>query len=216
MKGIENAEISNDYNLINSRAIGDYCRSISHKFNTEELAVLVYRNNSMTIKEKIKKYTDLLNNYSDMEVIERINCEHYDSVKTMIKEEILRLNDLYKKIILDDSDSICVWTEYNKSTLRYEHNSDINHTFRTYKEAYEDIQNYIEEYDDTISFQIVKKYFSKDEQIYARFLVENKKIKLINIENNTDILNIDQIFLNIPTPFKKGDILISKSKSMFN
>ena len=76
MKYIEKAEISDDYSLINSRAIGAYCRSISHKFNTEELAVLVYRNNRMTIEEKIKKYTDLINNYSDMEVIERINYEN--------------------------------------------------------------------------------------------------------------------------------------------
>ena len=212
----EKTEIKDDYNLINSRAIGDYCRSIKHKFNTEELAVLVYRNKRMTIEEKIEKYTDLINNYPDMEVIERINCKHYDSVKTMIKEEIQRLNTEYKELTQDDSDSICVWTEYNKSTLRYEHNSDIKNTFRTFKEAFEDIQNYIEEYDDTISFQITKKYFNKNKEIYARYIVENKKIKLINIENSRDILDIDQIFLNIPTPFKKGDILVSKSRSMFN
>lgn len=66
-------EINDDYNLINSKTIGDYCRSIKHKFNTEELAVLIHRNNRMTIKEKIERYTDLINNYPDMEVIERVN-----------------------------------------------------------------------------------------------------------------------------------------------
>lgn len=212
----EKTELKDEYNLINSRAIGDYCRSIKHKFNTEELAVLVYRNKRMTIEEKIEKYTDLINNYSDMEVIERINCKHYDSVKTMIKEEIQRLNTVYKELTQDESDSICVWTEYNKSTLRYDHNSDMKNTFKTFKETFEDIQNYIEEYDDTISFQITKKYFNKNKEIYARYVVENKKIKLVNIENNVDILDIDQIFLNIPTPFKKGDILVSKSRTMFN
>lgn len=172
----------------------------------------------MNIKEKIEKYTDLINNYPDMEVIERINCKHYDSVKTMIKEEIQRLNTLYKELTEDNSDSICVWTEYNKSTLKYEHNSDIKNTFKTYKEAYEDIQDYIEEYNDTISFQITKKYFDKEnKEIYARYIVENKKIKLIDIlENSNDFLDIDSIFLNLPTPFKKGDVLISKSRTMFN
>ena len=72
----EKVELNDDYNLINSRAIADYCRSIKHKFNTEELAVLVYRNNRMSIIEKINKYNDLIKNYPDMEVIERINCEH--------------------------------------------------------------------------------------------------------------------------------------------
>ncbi len=214
----EKTELKDDYNLINSRAIGNYCRSIKHKFNTEELAVLVYRNNRMTIEQKIEKYTDLINNYPDMEVIERINCKHYDSVKTMIKGEIQRLNTLYEELIRDNSDSICTWTEYNKTTLRYECNTDLRHTFKTYKEAYEDIQKYIEEYNDTISFQITKKYFNKEnKEIYAKYLVENKKIKLIDIlENNNNYLDIDSIFLNLPTPFKKGDILVSKSRSVFN
>ena len=40
------------YELINSRAIREYCRKIEHKFNTEELAVLIYRNKKMNIEQK--------------------------------------------------------------------------------------------------------------------------------------------------------------------
>ena len=47
-----------NYVLINSKAIGDYCRKIKYQFNTEELAVLVYRNKKMDIFEKISKYQD--------------------------------------------------------------------------------------------------------------------------------------------------------------
>ncbi len=39
----EKGEIRDNYDLINSKAIGDYCRKIKYKFNTEELAVLVFR-----------------------------------------------------------------------------------------------------------------------------------------------------------------------------
>ena len=214
----EKVELNDDYNLINSRAIADYCRSIKHKFNTEELAVLVYRNNRMSITEKINKYNDLIKNYPDMEVIERINCEHYDSVKTMIKKEIQRLNILKKKLEQEGENSIWVWTEYNKSTMKYEHGSDLEHTFKTYKEAFKDIQDYIKKFDDTLSFSITKKYFDKRKgNIYSEFNVENKKIKLINIrESNDSFHDIDMIFIDIPTPFKKGDILIQESKSMKN
>lgn len=59
-------------------------QKIEHKFNTEELAVLIYRNKSMDIEEKIKAYQELISDYPDMEVIERINCKHYNSVKDMI------------------------------------------------------------------------------------------------------------------------------------
>lgn len=212
----EKAEIKDDYNLINSRAIADYCRSIKHKFNTEELAVLVYRNQRMSLEEKIDKYNDLIKNYHDMEVIERINCKHYSSVKTMIKDEIQRIKILNKKLIQDDENSIYTWTEFNKSTQKYEHSGDIEHTFKTYKEAFKNIMEYIKEYDDTISFRISKKYFDKrKEKIFADYNVENKKAILVDIsENNKIFLDINQIFLNIPTPFKKGDILISNNSTM--
>ena len=212
----EKVEIKDDYNLINSRAIADYCRSIKHKFNTEELAVLVYRNQRMSLEEKIDKYNDLIKNYHDMEVIERINCKHYSSVKTMIKDEIQRIKILNKKLIQDDENCIYTWTEFNKSTQKYEHSGDIEHTFKTYKEAFKNIMEYIKEYDDTISFRITKKYFDKrKEKIFADYNVENKKAILVNIsESNKTFLDINQIFLNIPTPFKKGDILISNNSTM--
>ena len=214
----EKGEINDDYNLINSRAISDYCRSIKHKFNTEELAVLVYRNNRINIQDKIKKYNDLIKNYPDMEVKEKINCNYYKSVKTMIKQEIQRLNIVYKKLIDENDDSICTWTEYNKSTLHYDHRSDIKNTFKNYKEALKDVQKYIKEYNDTISFQITKKYFGKkNKEIYAEFIVKDKTTILTNIkESENCFLDIDQIFLNIPTPFKKGDILATDSKSLRN
>ena len=212
----EKEELKDDYNLINSRAIADYCRSIKHKFNTEELAVLVYRNQRMSLEEKIVKYNDLIKNYPDMEVIERINCKHYDSVKTMIKKEIQRIKILNKKLMQDDENSIYTWNEYNKSTQKYEHSGDIEHIFRTYKEAFKDIQDYIKEYDDTISFRITKKYFDKRKgKLFADYNVENKKSILVDLsESNNNFLDIDNIFLNIPTPFKKGDILLSNSPAM--
>ena len=207
-------EIKDNYNLINSRAIADYCRSIKHEFNIEELAVLVYRNKKMSIKEKIEKYKDLIKNYPDMEVIERINCEHYDSTKTMIKNEISRLEYLYHKFVSENENCIYTWIEYNKSTLEYDYRNAIENTKRTFEEAYKDISNHVEEYDDTISFEIIMKNFNNSENnITAFYVIENKAIKLINlIENKNNFLDIDNIFLNIPTPFKKGDILISNSK----
>ena len=59
-KDIKNEKTVDEYDLINSLSIGTYCRKIKHKFNTEELAVLVYRNKRMSIDEKISKYKDLI------------------------------------------------------------------------------------------------------------------------------------------------------------
>ena len=209
-------KIQDDYYLINSKAIENYCRKIKYKFNIEELAVLIYRNNKMDIKEKIAKYQDLIDNYEDMEVIERINCKHYDSAKEMIKNEINRLKNVYKKFISDDENCVYTWEEYNKTTKSYSKNYEIiDNLKRTFEETYKDVVDYINEYDDTISFTITKKYFGKKERlIYSYYNVINKKPVLIKIYEENDIyLDINNIYVYMPTPFKRGDILIANSMS---
>ena len=37
----EKGKIRDNYDLINSKAISNYCRKIKYQFNTEEVAVLV-------------------------------------------------------------------------------------------------------------------------------------------------------------------------------
>ena len=103
----------NEYDLINSKTIADYCKKIKHKFNTEELTVLIYRNTKMDIFEKIDKYKELIKNYPDMKVIERCNCNHYDSIKKLIQTEIDRLEKLYNDFTKNDVDSIYNWNEFN-------------------------------------------------------------------------------------------------------
>jgi len=50
------------YDLINSKAISEYCRKIKHQFNIEEVTVLIYRNNKMSIEEKINTYNKVIEN----------------------------------------------------------------------------------------------------------------------------------------------------------
>ena len=200
-----------DYDLINSRAIGDYCRRIGHKFNTEELAVLVYRNKRMTIYEKIVKYIDLINNYPDMEVIERINCEHYNSVKDMIANEIERLDTLEGKFREKEENVIYSYEMYYTSTRKWEKPWNILENIKTtFKNIDKEIKEYIEEYNDTLAYRISKKYLNGSHPtIIAEYQVIDKERILTNIyDSDNNFLDIDNIFLNIPTPFKKGDLLV--------
>ena len=205
------------YSLINSRAIGDYCREIEHKFNTEELAVLIFRNKRMSIDEKIAAYKDLIDNYPDMEVIKRINCEHYDSVKDMIKGEINRLEQLRNKLLKNEENVAYTYLEFNKSTSKYERGVELRNLSKTFEDVHKKVNDAIEEYDDTLMYKIIKKSLVDDkDEIIAEYIVENKKSKLVNIiDVNDNFLDIDNIFLNIPTPFKKGDILVSWSDTPF-
>ena len=83
------------YDLINSKAIGDYCREIRHKFNTMELAVLVYRNKKIDIFEKISKYQDFIGEKDCIFVLDHIS--DYDSFE-YFEGEIEENNRILKLI----------------------------------------------------------------------------------------------------------------------
>lgn len=211
------------YSLINSKAIQEHCRKIQHKFNTEELAVLIYRNKRMSIEEKIQAYQELIVDYPDMEVIERINCKHYDSVKDMIRGEIDRVKELIKILNRDEQDvvySYNYWCDggYNINEGKRNEYRDI---YKTFKEVENLIHKEIkdDEEQEIISFVVTKRTFSRTDKftIRAEYLLdENRKLKMVNIYDfEGEWLDISNICLNIPTPFKKGDLLVSTSKTPF-
>ena len=210
-RGIKKDKIRklDDYDLINSKAIGDYCRNIGHKFNTEELAVLVYRNNKMDLEEKIRKYQDLIDNYQDMEVREEINCKHYDSVKLMIQNEIDRVRCIYSDMIKFEENCVYILETYSKHYSFF--NKVIEYLNNTYKDVCTKVECLIKEDNVIDFFTITKKYLYNDEEISADYVVINQQIKLINIKrNHNDMCDIGELFINLPVPFKKGDILINE------
>ena len=205
------------YKLINSKDISEHCRKVKHKFNTEELAVLIFRNRRMSIDEKIIAYKELIEEYLDMEVIERINCKHYDSVKDMIKQEIIRLENLVKELKEEEQNVIYTYIPFYKSNREYR-GHEFNNTYKTFTETYNAVNKEIKEDDDISMYTIKKKSLILDKpKIISEYIVDDNNIsKMINIyDSENNWLDIDNICLNIPTPFKKGDILISYSNTPF-
>lgn len=203
-------KIVDEYSLINSLSIGKYCRKTKHKFNTEELAVLVYRNKSMSIDEKISMYENLIKNYPDMEVIKRINCKHYESVRELISGEVKRLQNLKTNFLKHEENVVYFFNAYYESTREWDkYIATKNNIVKTYEEIDELIAQDIKEYEDIIAYNVSKKYLNCDKPIItAEFQVINNKRILNNIyDSKNNFLDIDNIYIKIPTPFKKGDIL---------
>ena len=206
------------YDLINSRAISEYCRSIKHQFNIEEVAVLIYRNNKMSIEEKINAYNEVIETYPDMEIIERANCKHYDSAKTMIKQEISRLKQLQDELLKEEEHTIYTYNEFNENTLKYLEINNFDDVKSSFKEIEADIyKEYLSDEGNSVTkFRIEKRHLKDDsyKKIIAEYEVQNKTLILKNIYSVSEENDIDTIFVNIPNPFKKGDILQYGNKIM--
>lgn len=203
----------NEYDLINSKAISEHCKNIRHKFNIEELAVLIYRSKQIDIVEKIHTYDELINNYEDISMIKHLHCGPYNSVKECIKQEIDRLNDVYSNLKTSNEDSYYQLGAHYVSSGRFDNSSRV---YRTYEDVIKAVTEEIEEDNDISRFRIIKKSFSTEDDITAEFYVKNQELKLVYIyDSNNSYPDFASIFVNLPTPFKKGDLLYSNSNTPF-
>ena len=209
------------YELINSKAIQDHCRKIKHKFNILELTVLIYRNKKMSVEEKICAYKKLITDYEDMKIIKNYRTENHNTVKEMIKSEIERVEKLVEILKRDEEDVIYTYNYYCKNSYSIgivEGQNEYNNIYRKFKEVQNAIEEEIKEDEENeiLSFFIRKRTLREHKynfEIKADYILdENRNLKLVNISNlersNPDI---SMLRVNIPVPFKKGDLLIATS-----
>ena len=214
------------YNLINSKAIQEYCRKIKHQFNILELAVLIYRNKRISIKKKISTYKKLITDYPDMKMIKKYRPQNYDTAKEMIQGEIERIENLVNILRTDEQDVIYTYNYYCKNIYDngiIEGKDEYRDVYKTLKEVQELIEQDIKEDEEKeiLSFAIRKRTISSNKKKYeirAEYILdENRNLKLVNIYDfESDYLDISMICLNIPTPFQRGDLLIATSDTPFS
>ncbi|MDR0978536.1 MAG: hypothetical protein LBL91_01105 [Lachnospiraceae bacterium] len=215
-----------EYSLISSKAIAKHCKEINHKFNTEEVAVLIYRNKNMTVDEKILAYEEILENYPDMEVTQHNYSKEYGTVKGLIKQEIERVKNDIKKLETEEENYIYYYNPYYISADSYDDN-EISNIFTNINDLFESISKKNEENNDIGEFLLYKKHINEIEReiteikekqiqkINAKYRVRNNKFELLEIYDDYIYWfngSISDIFIKIPTPFKKGDLLTSQEE----
>ncbi len=214
------------YNLINSNAISKHCRELKYEFNTLEIAVLIYRNRSMSIAEKISAYNELIENYEDMPMVQFFHCGPYESTKEQIRKEIKRLEDLQSKLILKENGYFYTATTYWQDYGRVECDNRyfIKDSFeKTYNRVMEDVndeelsKDFFGRDNYATEFKITKRAFDSEYEVTATYMIIDKKPILNNIiDSDNDYPDFGTIYLYMPTPFKKGDLLYSKTNRPFD
>ena len=180
----------------------------------------------MSIEDKIKAYNEVIETYEDMPMVQFFHCGPYESTKEQIRREIKRLEDLQSKLLLKEDGYFYTATTYWQDYGRIEGDNRyfIKDTFeKTYNRVMEDVNdeellkdffgrdNYVTE------FKITKRAFDSEYEITATYMVIDKKPVLNNIiDSDNDYPDFETIYLYMPTPFKKGDILYSRTNSPFD
>ncbi|MBR1883819.1 MAG: hypothetical protein IJ809_02575 [Clostridia bacterium] len=194
------------YSLLNSKDMEEYLRKIEYKFNTAEIAVLIYRNRKIDINQKIEMYKEIVRSMPDMRIIN--SCEE-KSIKDLIILEIKRIEELKKKFfsskdkanyIIDD----VLDSSYNPNCLPVE---------MKFGSWGEDAQLEIFRTIESSGWYNLKKVFSNEieDEIIGKYYVENNENILVDLCTYSEPSSLSDFYLNLPHPFKKGDVLVCEA-----
>lgn len=217
------------YEFINSKDIREYCRKIGHEFNTVESAFLIYQSRRHTLEQKFNAWQELAATAPDMEIKERLNCKYYPSVHEFLQKYM----DLYKSLLADfyseDEDSTFTWSSVcrprgNEDDPMAEYES--RHLFTDLNTCIYSMMNHEKdklEEGSLEKFIISKVYLAREARtglpgVYPELtLSKNLKCTALNFpfslkrqmsDEEADLfLAFDGMWIDVPTPFKYGDIL---------
>lgn len=209
----------NIYKYIRSKDVREYNEKIGHKFNATESAFLVWHNPDITLKEKHDAWRQIMAEMPDEEVPERPNSDYSPSLFALLNKFIENDNTLIAEFYKKDDESV-----YSCSYL-YEDDSSYRDDFGRIYTDFEFLQRERDK-DGLLSLIYTKKYLSSP---YREIDLETDKDGNVLQVSGDFILAkgsviarefFDALWIDVPTPFRYGDIVCSESTpfggSMYN
>ena len=207
------------YQFINSRDIRDHLKKLNYQFSSIEVAWLVWHSHNHSLREKHAAWQVIIDTMPDCEIKERLNAEYHPSLHHFLQE-------------IMEADKTCVemfYKEDPKATFSYSYclpNEDRNH--EEYNTLYSslgqcldvavnDIKNNCEnkpvEYLRECKIKVLKRWVDGTEDNMALHFNINKSVWLIwsvvPHKPEVDYYGLDGMWFNFPTPFQKGDVIVS-------
>ena len=194
--------------FINSKDIAKYLKDIHYDFSPMEAAYVVYQSNKRALKEKHRAWKEVIKTTEDFPLKERINMSAYPSFHGFLTDYMNLENDVIKEYKKDEENAIYEYSFYNDDI------DDDSFDLIAYRK-YDEIENKIKELNDGTSYvTLVTKRFFYSKKFFNVYY--NKRGEILKTETNICDGNeyTEQLYrafkgmwFNIPTPFKKGDLL---------
>lgn len=199
------------YWLIPSQDIRAYLEKIEYKFSALEVAFLLWNNKNITLSQKHGYWNTLMKEMPDEEIKRRNNTDPYPSLfeylRTYKEMQDALLTEFYDEKNAVYSYRFCC----REDSVWYE-------DYQTIYPAYHDVFNALKEYANLpiVKVQIRKQRLDNPERVVTVMMTKDGKPTDINVRSATkqesDLLYgvFDGLWLDIPLPFKRGDILQAK------
>ena len=210
------------YKYIRSKDVREYNEKIGHKFNILESCFLVWRNPDLTLNEKHRAFEQICLSMPDMEIKERHNVDYAPSLYELIAKFIATDKFFINEFYCEEDKAIYSYRFYCEGDSCWCEN------FETPYSSFEKMKNALKaDFNLPITqIEYKKKYLDNEyKEIVLSVQKDGKTIMDIRKQGFDDnfikkhyLYDKDDffegLFIDIPTPFRVGDIVCFK-KSPF-
>ncbi|MCL2187953.1 MAG: hypothetical protein FWB87_04235 [Defluviitaleaceae bacterium] len=193
--------------FINSTDVAEHCRKIGHIFNSLEMAVVIAISEKPT-KEKHEAWKAIISDYPDMPIPESHSFEARESLHMFLQEQIAWEEKEIANFYESTPNAVyrpCVrwYGKYGSHEIVPVYNMGC---FSTVEKAWEKIcDKWDFDVDRIYSISITKEY-TDDHNVEALFSEKREFLHFNHFPIGCPG-ELDMIFIHIPLPFKKGDLL---------
>ena len=199
------------YWLIPSQNIREHLQKIEYKFSALEVAFLLWNNKNITISQKHGYWNTLTKEMPDEEIKRRINTDPYPSLHDYLRAYKETQNALLAEFY-DEKNAVYSYRFYCEGDNDWCENYKT--VYPTYNAAYSALK---EDFDlPIVKVEIKKQRLDEPKRIITVMMTKDEKPTDIDVleatKQESDILYgvFEGLWLDIPLPFKRGDILQAK------
>lgn len=201
----------NIYSFFDSPDIAAHCEKLAHEFNPLEMAVIVAISDK-PMKEKHAAWRTIIAEYPDMPVPQSESFFAEKSLHEYLQKYIAREEKIMEDFYAKD-DAVYTYSVRQEFPLRKTHSREWSNwdggTFTTFSKAWAAIWDYWWKEDKVIEVSMRKRYLDTRENLIDVHLnTEGEILWLFQYgEYGSDLDDLDMIFIHIPVPFEKGDLV---------
>ncbi len=230
------------YDYINSKAIREHCKAIGHEFNAMESAFLIYQSKNHTLQEKHLVWEHIIQTMDDTQIAERLNCPYIPSLHGFLRKYMDIQKAVLDRFFAKEAGYIYSFapllrSEYYGDGQYHGYEYDDMDNLRVYGEYGAGLAAEMNRLDENLDeserqlllgFSVTRTRIltgPEDEEENIRVTVDERGRALQldegsrygMIRENFDLLfAFEGMWIDIPTPFKKGDIVfIDREKEGF-
>ena len=203
----------NIYKYIRSKDVREYNEKIRHKFNATESAFLVWLNGDISLKEKHDAWREIMQEFQDEEVSKRPNVDYVASLFALLNKFIQTDNELIDEFYKKDEQAVYSFRYYCRDDSSWY--EDYGRIYTDFEYMKRETEKYFDL--DIICIEYTKKYLSSPYRQIMLVIDKSGNVMSIDGESvlgNNNIVSKDEFFeglwIDVPTPFKYGDIVYSK------